>query len=209
VEGGLARLAVECDGDECHGLEQYEADMERQRILERCGWEFFRVRECAFRANEEAALEGLWHVLEERGIMTTGESRSNEAGDEDEDASLDASAESESSEDEAGASVSVDEDGSGDQSRRRADDVSSSEIQEAILQCLAECPNNSCTLKSLPSRVMKALRILTRGNPRAEFEKRIMRNVGALRRKDSVQEYKAKNRRIRLSPFLQEKPLFE
>ena len=43
VEGGQSRLAVECDGDEWHGADRYEADMQRQRMLERCGWEFFRV----------------------------------------------------------------------------------------------------------------------------------------------------------------------
>ena len=68
VEGGQARLAVECDGDSWHGADQYEADMQRQRQLERCGWEFFRVRESAFYANKDRALAGLWQVLEERDI---------------------------------------------------------------------------------------------------------------------------------------------
>jgi hypothetical protein len=43
--------------------------MQRQRQLERCRWEFFRVRESAFYANKEDALVGLWRVLEERGIF--------------------------------------------------------------------------------------------------------------------------------------------
>jgi very-short-patch-repair endonuclease len=68
VEGGQARLAVECDGDNWHGIDQYEQDMQRQRQLERCGWEFFRVRESAFYANKGEALKGLWGVLAERGI---------------------------------------------------------------------------------------------------------------------------------------------
>lgn len=68
VEGGQAHLAVECDGDNWHGPDRYEADMERQRQLERCGWEFFRVRESAFYLNKENALVGLWHSLGERGI---------------------------------------------------------------------------------------------------------------------------------------------
>ena len=68
VEGGQARLAVECDGDYWHGADRYEADMQRQRQLERCGWEFFRVREAAFYSNKENALVGLWQALEERGI---------------------------------------------------------------------------------------------------------------------------------------------
>ena len=70
VEGGQTRLAVECDGDNWHGAERYEEDMQRQRQLERCGWEFFRVRESAFYANKEKALERLWGMLEERGILS-------------------------------------------------------------------------------------------------------------------------------------------
>lgn len=69
VEGGQARLAVECDGDHWHGADRYEDDMQRQRQLERCGWEFFRVRESAFYANKENALAGLWQALEDRGIF--------------------------------------------------------------------------------------------------------------------------------------------
>jgi len=72
VEGGHARLAVECDGDQWHGADRYEEDMQRQRQLERCGWEFFRVRESAFYADKDAALRDLWSMLEERGIYPCG-----------------------------------------------------------------------------------------------------------------------------------------
>ncbi len=68
IEGGSARLGVECDGDHWHGAEQYEEDMHRQQQLERCGWEFFRVRASLFYANRNEALSGLWGMLEERGI---------------------------------------------------------------------------------------------------------------------------------------------
>ncbi len=69
VEGGCARLAVECDGDKFHGIEQYEQDMQRQRMLERCGWVFYRIRASGFYADRERGLTGLWRMLEERGIM--------------------------------------------------------------------------------------------------------------------------------------------
>lgn len=72
VEGGVSRLAVECDGDYWHGADRYEEDMQRQRQLERCGWEFFRVRESAFYADKDVALQGLWLMLEERGIYPRG-----------------------------------------------------------------------------------------------------------------------------------------
>lgn len=73
IVGGQSRLAVECDGEHWHGAEHYEQDMERQRKLERCKWVFYRVREAAFYANKEVALNGLWHLLEERGIYPTYE----------------------------------------------------------------------------------------------------------------------------------------
>jgi very-short-patch-repair endonuclease len=69
VEGGHARLAVECDGDHWHGADRYEDDMQRQRQLERCGWEFVHVRESAFYSNKLKALEQLWRALEEREIF--------------------------------------------------------------------------------------------------------------------------------------------
>ncbi len=69
VEGGQARLAVECDGDKFHGADQYEQDMQRQQMLERCGWVFYRVRGSAFYADKAAVLAGLWQMLDERGIM--------------------------------------------------------------------------------------------------------------------------------------------
>ncbi len=68
VEGGHARLAVECDGDQFHPPEQYEQDDQRQRILERCGWVFYRIRASGFYADRREALKGLWKMLEERGI---------------------------------------------------------------------------------------------------------------------------------------------
>jgi very-short-patch-repair endonuclease len=69
VESGQARLAVECDGDHWHGVDRYEDDMQRQRQLERCGWEFFRVRESVFYSNKSEAMDGLWRTLEERDIF--------------------------------------------------------------------------------------------------------------------------------------------
>ena len=72
IQGGSSQLAVECDGDAWHGPDQYEADMARQRQLERCGWEFFRIRGSVFYSDRQKSLEKLWELLEERGIHPTG-----------------------------------------------------------------------------------------------------------------------------------------
>ena len=77
-------------------------------------------------------------------------------------------------------------------------DVSSAEIQEAIIHALSKCPNQSCTMDSLTSRVLKEVGVLTRGNPRKVFERRVMRAVNALEEQGVVQKYKAKNNRVRL-----------
>ena len=72
------------------------------------------------------------------------------------------------------------------------------EIQDAILSALSKCPNQSCTLHSVTSRVLKEVGVLTRGNPRLEFERRVMRSVDSLEKRGRIEKYKAKNRRIRL-----------
>ena len=69
VVGGSSQIVVECDGDYWHGPDRYEDDMQRQRQLERCGWEFFRIRESVFYSNRENALNRLWQILEERGVV--------------------------------------------------------------------------------------------------------------------------------------------
>ena len=73
VQGMSGSLAVECDGDEWHGPDRYEEDAARQRDLERCGWEFWRVRESVFRLDPDEALENLWETLERRSILPTTE----------------------------------------------------------------------------------------------------------------------------------------
>jgi very-short-patch-repair endonuclease len=69
IQGDTAQLAVECDGDYWHGPERYEADLARQRQLERCGWQFFRIRECVYYADADKALAPLWPLLEWMGIV--------------------------------------------------------------------------------------------------------------------------------------------
>ena len=73
VQGLDGSLVVECDGDFWHGPDRYEADAARQRDLERCGWEFWRVRESVFRLDPDAALDDLWETLERRRVFPTAE----------------------------------------------------------------------------------------------------------------------------------------
>ena len=204
VEGGHARLAVECDGDEVHGVEQYEADMQRQRMLERCGWEFFRVRKSAFVMDREQALKGLWRLLEERDIFPGPLATHTNLAEGDSDAtdeSID-SADEDDARDEENSTEELllfdDSPNNNGTHRRRPDQVSASEIQQAIIQSLEQCPNHTCTLQSLTSRVLRELGVLTRGSPRQEFEKRVMRNLAILETKEITERYRAKNKRVKL-----------
>lgn len=247
VEGLRGRLAVECDGDEDHGMEQWEEDQIRQRELERVGWTFWRVRGSDFYRKPDAALTELWETLERLKITprhawesdrkqsetestaedripdpdTAGEYNENledeaEEGQDEEELKEESPDnalfkqrrlfEEDQNEDRKDESQSVvDSEGRLDRALKyarlrsqRPEERSPIDIQNAIVNSLKKCPNHSCTLKSLTSRVLKELGVSTRGNPRLEFEKRVMRNLGALKRKGLVEEYKAKNKRIRL-----------
>ncbi|MBE7701656.1 Lsr2 family protein [Oerskovia sp. Sa1BUA8] len=58
------RLAIECDGDSFHGPDKWDDDVRRQRVLERLGWNFWRVRASAFYLDPEEAMQPLWERLE-------------------------------------------------------------------------------------------------------------------------------------------------
>ena len=65
IEGSNSRLAVECDGDVWLGLSKWEADFERQSVLERVGWKFWWIRGSVFYRDREKALASLWSLLDE------------------------------------------------------------------------------------------------------------------------------------------------
>lgn len=73
VQGQRGRLAVELDGDAYHGPDRWEADRNRQAILERLGWTFHRIRGSAYYRHPDAALASLWDRLESLGIRPVGE----------------------------------------------------------------------------------------------------------------------------------------
>lgn len=68
IVGIKSRLAVECDGDSWHGMDRYEEDMARQRMLERCGLTFWRIRGSDFYRDPEESLSSLWNILNEMQI---------------------------------------------------------------------------------------------------------------------------------------------
>jgi len=67
-----ARLAVECDGDKHHGADKWADDMQRQRVLERAGWVFWRCFASAFIRRRKEIMDDLLKTLAERGIEPIG-----------------------------------------------------------------------------------------------------------------------------------------
>jgi very-short-patch-repair endonuclease len=73
VEGAHdARLAIECDGDAFHGPERWQQDVQRQRVLERAGWVFWRCFASTWTLHRDEVLAELLSRLAELGIAPLG-----------------------------------------------------------------------------------------------------------------------------------------
>jgi very-short-patch-repair endonuclease len=72
IEGAGKRLAVECDGDRWHTLENLDDDMARQAILERLGWRFVRIRGSQFFRDPDKAMQPVFARLRELEIPAEG-----------------------------------------------------------------------------------------------------------------------------------------
>jgi hypothetical protein len=192
--------------------------MQRQRMLERCNWVFFRVRECSYRADSEKALEPLWRMLEARGIFPVeaqgeltpaGESKT---GDED---TFYQSARSDQDTEEFACSSAEepefvdDEEEDGAESAGQALEGCPLNIREALSLKLAELvaliieairsrPNQSCVRSALPTIILKNCKIVTRGMPRKSFERKVEARVAAMIREGQLVSYRSVNERLRL-----------
>ncbi|MHB2019857.1 MAG: AAA domain-containing protein [Candidatus Xenobia bacterium] len=74
VVEGLAdtRLAIECDGDEYHGPDRWQHDMNRQRVLERAGWTFWRCFASTWCLRKDEVFGELVERLTAMGIEPLG-----------------------------------------------------------------------------------------------------------------------------------------
>ena len=79
------------------------------------------------------------------------------------------------------------------------DTLSDEELRNKIIKTFEECPNCSCVKSALNSKVIKHLGLMNlRGTRRDNFEKRINRLVGTMKRSGYIEEYSATNVRLRL-----------
>jgi|CXWL01.1.fsa_nt_gi very-short-patch-repair endonuclease/superfamily I DNA/RNA helicase len=68
VVGNGRRLAVECDGEQFHGPDKLQEDLDREAVLVRLGWTFERIRGSLFFRDENRALEPVFQRLREMNI---------------------------------------------------------------------------------------------------------------------------------------------
>ena len=69
IVGDKTKLAVECDGDYWHtSPEDQERDFQRERVLQRAGWTFWRILGSTYYFNRVKALESLWKKLDDMDI---------------------------------------------------------------------------------------------------------------------------------------------
>ena len=200
---------MECDGDFWHGADAYTADMERQRKLERCGWNFFRIRESRYYADPEKALEPLWSLVDRMGISSLTAIYEQDSEPEDENGYDDDMIEeikttatpTEKHESpvsqqqelwEEPRSTDVPED------IHQALRVKSDVICKAIIQVLEQRPKFSSVREKVPTYILKLWNIRSRGKPREQFAKRVDEQIAIMDRKGHVIIYKSKNARVKL-----------
>ena len=203
IQDGPKMIAVECDGDQWHGLEQYEEDVERQRQLERCGWYFHRIRECEFYAFREATLNRLWSVLDRYDIKP-----------------IVGAAIPCDREEPAQAKVATARQGEYDHQRGKPPGVPRVDhsirdfimpknihdalkmkpalLREVVIETLRTRPNHSCVKEALPGFVLKQLEIISRAGPREQFSQKVFRELRNMEKDSIVEVYKATNIRVRL-----------
>jgi hypothetical protein len=209
VEGNKGRLAVECDGDEWHGIDEYESDMERQRKLERCQLKFHRIRESAYYGQKEKSLERLWQDLKNRGINPIIEDSDLQDQDEEtqEDIWARKSNERDGKEDAKGNTDRKEEKPRPSSKPATLDSIddairlNNQRLGEIIIDTLKTRPNYSCKQDALVTFVLRHMGIVSRGRPRHIFESKVLRVLYSLEQDGLVRIYKSKNIRVKLIGF--------
>ena len=213
IQGEKSQLAVECDGDFWHGADEYTADMERQRKLERCGWHFFRIRESRYYADPEKALEPLWALLDRMGIRSLSAKTEPEFEDDENDfyEDNDTKTESFTSQSQEKKNKEAPEESNSQQDMRdestdsnlhkdihQALRVKADVICKAIIQVLEQRPKFSSVREKVPTYILKLWNIRSRGKPREQFAKRVDEQIAIMARKGYLVIYKSKNVRVKL-----------
>lgn len=204
IDGGGARLAVECDGDAFHGIDNYEQDMERQKILERCGWPFFRIREAEFYANKTSVMERLFTILENRGIQPIGSE--NHSYERNHVSKVTQTEDIYNDFNELPHRNSVSEDNATQVVTDNPSDIHGAmqmkypALRDAIIATLKLRPNQSCVKEAVAKYLLQYLEIITRGKPRKAFAFKVNKVLEKMAKAKIIKIYTAKNERVKLEP---------
>ena len=204
IDGGGARLAVECDGDAFHGIDNYEQDMERQKILERCGWPFFRIREAEFYANKTSVMERLFAILESRGIQPIG--MGNHSYERNHVSKVTQTEDIYNDFNELPHRNSVSEDNATQVVTDNPSDIQGAmqmkypALRDAIIATLKLRPNQSCVKEAVAKYLLQYLEIITRGKPRKAFASKVNKVLEKMAKAKIIKIYTAKNERVKLEP---------
>lgn len=68
VQSGDKKVAMECDGERFHTVENLDSDLARQAILERLGWRFVRIRGSVYYRNPDQTMTDVKDSLAKYGI---------------------------------------------------------------------------------------------------------------------------------------------
>lgn len=216
VSGMRGRIAVECDGDIWHGPERLEQDMERQRLLERCGWTFWRIRGSEYYRDPVLAMEPLWRLLEDYGIHPAGKSMA---------VVVESAAEPDMGETDVPSGA---ETGTGiqphseptpprlanamDYAKARASEhpeFSNDTLRAAILSAMRKCLNHRCARDSIVSRVCQELSIVKRAGPRRLLARHVMLVLDQLVKDQVISENGARREGLRLEEDQSQPNLFD
>lgn len=218
VRGSKTQLAVECDGDAWHGADQYYADVERQRMLERCDLHFVRIRESLYYATPEKALEPLWQELDRMGIcpvtvngvevdicasqaILTDEIEESETLEQEEEAAGEVEDEEDVVDHEEFALTPDDMLDMGKEHPHTIQEalrVKPDILSQTIIDVLKERPNNSCVRDNMSTYILRRWNIRTKGKPRESFARKVKERITVMSRQGYVVIYKSKNIRIKL-----------
>lgn len=77
-----ARVALECDGDRFHPPDDLDRDLDRQRILERLGWRFVRIRGSEFFRDPDGTMARVRRRMAELGVEAVGADTDPDSADE-------------------------------------------------------------------------------------------------------------------------------
>ncbi len=213
VDGGAIRIGVECDGEYWHGVDKYEEDMNRQRKLERCGWNFFRIREAEFYASRLVVLDRLFKTLDRHGIYPINHAVP-QTKCENVESSYGPSAEkgNESNEDSSTMVVSVvntvqdiiSSEHIAPENIHEAMHMKYPELRDAIIATLKLRPNQSCVKDSVVKYLLKNMEINSRGKPRDVFMDKANKILNRMVKAGILKEYVATNKRVKLveEPYL-------